>query len=108
MNIDSYLVGVLAVRLAKKLSFLMIYLVVPLPFLGYLAGGMYNFMSFYILFAGVPLIDSLVSDSSNPDAHQEKQLLADGYSKLITLIYVPVKIIALVAALYVVSTLSLA
>lgn len=108
MNIDSYLVEVLAVRLAKKLSFLIIYLIIPLPFLGYLAGGLYNFLAFYILFAGVPLIDSLVRDSSNPDATQEKQLLGDPYFKLITFIYVPIQIIALIAALYIVSTHSLA
>ena len=88
----------------KKISFLLIYLLVSLPFIGFFLGGMYNFLAFYLLFACLPLIDYWFRDSSNPEGPDEKKLLRDPYFKIITLIYVPVQIGYLIAALYLVNT----
>lgn len=90
--------------LTKKFCFLLIYLLIPLPFIGYWLGGYYNFLIFYILFLCVPVIDAWVRDSSNPDPIQEAQLLNDPVFKMILLMYIPVQIILLLLALHLVST----
>ncbi len=91
-------------RLRKKLSFLLVYLLIPLPFIGYLIGGLGSFLIFLVLFAGVPLFDIWLRDSSNPQPEQESQLLQDNYFKAITFIYVPLQVLMLLSSLYLVAT----
>ncbi|MGQ3889136.1 alkane 1-monooxygenase [Legionella sp. CNM-1927-20] len=83
---------------------MLVFLLVFLPFVGYSLGGLYNFLPTFILFIIVPLIDYLVQDYSNPDDKQEQLLKKERYFKAITLIYVPVQIIFLSAAIYIVSS----
>ena len=65
--------------LLKKTSFLLIFLLVLLPFIGYALGGIYNFLAIVMLLTIVPIVDYLVQDSSNPDTKQEQQLKKDSY-----------------------------
>ena len=82
----------------------MVYLLVLLPFIGWYLGGIYCFLTFYIIFAGVPLVDYWIRDPSNPKEEDEHKLLIDPYFEGITLAYLPVQIFSLTAALYIVST----
>ncbi|WP_131781957.1 alkane 1-monooxygenase [Legionella gresilensis] len=88
----------------KKTSFMLVFLLVFLPFLGYSLGGLYNFLPTFLLFTLVPFIDYLVQDYANPNDQQEQSLKKDWYFKAVTLIYVPVQIIFLSIAIYIVST----
>jgi alkane 1-monooxygenase len=58
-------------RLIKKLGFMIAYFIIPLPFIGYWLGGLYNFLAFYVIFATIPLIDILIFDSSNASKAEE-------------------------------------
>ncbi|WP_419419720.1 alkane 1-monooxygenase [Legionella sp. D16C41] len=90
--------------LIKKTGFMLVFLLVFLPFLGYLLGGIYNFLPVITLFIVVPFIDYLFQDSYNPNQIQEQALKQTSYFKAIILIYVPIQIIFLSTALYLVST----
>jgi len=82
--------------ISKKLGFLFIYLFIPMPIIGLYLGGMYNFMSFIVIFMGVPLIDFFFTDNRNPTPDEENILKRDKYFKLITLLYVPTQIALLI------------
>lgn len=92
--------------LTKKLSFLLVYLLLPLPFIGISLGGLYSFLIF-LIFAGIPLIDYWVHDSNNPDVSQEKLLAKEKYFSIITFIYTPIQLALLIAAFYIVATTAL-
>ena len=86
----------------KKYSFLMVYIIIFLPCTGFYLGGIYNFITFIILFSLIPLIDYFIQDKSNPDNIQSKELLKDKYYVLITLLYIPVQMILLGYSVYLV------
>jgi len=91
----------------KKYSFLMVYIIIFLPCTGFYLGGIYNFITFIILFSLIPLIDYFIQDKSNPDNIQSKELLKDKYYVLITLLYIPVQMILLGYSVYLVHNSSL-
>lgn len=84
----------------KKISFLLIFFLVPIPFIGFNQGNLASLLIFYLLFITVPIVDYWVRDSSNPNDSEEKQLLHSTYFDAITFIYVPVQILFLCTALY--------
>ncbi|KTD44864.1 alkane 1-monooxygenase [Legionella quateirensis] len=88
----------------KKLSFLMVYLLIPLPIIGLHLGGWFSFLPFAIVFILIPLIDIFVHDPSNPSKEQEQELIQDNYYKYLTYAYVPAQIIMITYAAYVIST----
>lgn len=88
----------------KKFSFLLIYALLPFPFIGYWLGGFYSFLIFYLLFSAVPLIDFWLTDSSNPNTTEEATLENDCYFQWITYAYVPIQAIFLFLSLYLIST----
>lgn len=88
---------------AKKLSFLLIYLLVPLPLIGFWAGGLYNFSTIIILFVAVPFVDFLLRDSSNPNKQQKDKLINEPYFTNIVLLFIPVQIILLLISIVLVS-----
>lgn len=92
----------------KKLSFLFLYLIAPLPLIGFWAGGFYNFMTVAILFAGIPLVDYLITDSHNPTPAQENKLLQDRFFTALTLFYVPVQMLLLLSSIIIITHYSLA
>lgn len=53
------------------------------------------------------MVDTWIRDASNPTSQEETILAQDNYFKIITLIYVPIQIILLISALYLVNTYSL-
>ncbi|RMX21742.1 alkane 1-monooxygenase [Legionella jordanis] len=87
----------------KKLSFLLIYALIPLPFIGFWAGGFYNFLTIGLLFLIVPAIDYFLQDSGNPSEETKKNLIKDQYFSNIVLLFVPVQVILLVAGVILVS-----
>lgn len=93
--------------LSKKISFLLVYLLVPLPFIGFLIGGLGSFFAFYMVFACIPLFDLWLKDSDNPSPEQEQDLLNDRFFLMITILYLPVQILFLAYAFYLVHTTSL-
>ncbi|KTD40773.1 alkane 1-monooxygenase [Legionella parisiensis] len=85
---------------SKKLCFMLAYLLVILPFIGFYFGDFYTFLPFFILFTLVPLIDVWFVDPGNPDSTQEHILLKDRYFKLLTWLYVPLQYCFLILATY--------
>lgn len=79
----------------KKLSFLFIYLLIPLPIICLWIGGWYTFLPFLIFFTLVPLMDVFLKDTRNPTPIEEKQLLKDKFFKYILFAYVPVQFMLL-------------
>lgn len=92
---------------SKKLSFLLLYLLVPLPLLGFWAGGFYNFLTFFLLFTGIPLVDYLIIDAKNPEPNQEIKLKQDRFFPFIIAFYVPLQIGLLLSSLFLISHYSL-
>ena len=90
-------------NIQKKLSFLLVYLLIPLPFLGVLAGGWYVFLPFVVLFALVPLIDALFLDTRNPTDEEEEELHHHVFFKFIVYLYVPIQIIMIACGVFIVS-----
>lgn len=88
----------------KKYSFLMVFLLLPLPIIGLHLGGWFTFIPFLILFILIPLVDAIVRDSSNPTKETEKKLVKINYYKYITFAYVPAQIIMLAYSVYIVCT----
>ncbi len=91
----------------KKLSFLFIYFVIPLPLVGFYLGGFYNFLTILLLFIAIPVIDFWLQDSHNPQTDLEKKSLEANYFKNIILIYVPLQIIFLLTTIILSSRSSL-
>ncbi|KGP63778.1 alkane 1-monooxygenase [Legionella norrlandica] len=91
----------------KKYSFLLVYFLIPLPFLALHLGGWFSFLPFLILFAFIPLIDAFIQDTDNPTNEQEKILIEDSFFKYVTFAYVPLQIVMLAYGAYLVSTQSL-
>ncbi|KTD18771.1 alkane-1-monooxygenase [Legionella lansingensis] len=91
----------------KKLSFLLLYFITPLPLIGFWAGGFYNLLTPIILFACIPLVDFLSRDSYNPDNEQKNKLLQEQYFTNIILAYVPVQITLLLISVALISHTSL-
>lgn len=92
---------------SKKLCFLMVYLLIPLPLIGFWIGGLYNFLTVLIVFAGIPLVDLWQHDTTNPNSSQEIELLQDRFFNRITLLYIPVQIILLLISIILVSDFQL-
>jgi alkane 1-monooxygenase len=84
----------------KKYSFLLIFLLILLPFISLYLGGWLSFLSFLVLFALVPGIDYFIRDSSNPNKEEEKQLNNDLFFKYLTYLYVPVHLGILLISAY--------
>lgn len=87
----------------KKIAFSMVYLLIPLPIIGLMLGGLYTFLPFFILFALVPLVDAFIIDQRNPTHKEEQQLLKSNYFSLITYPYVFAQIILIAYGVYIVS-----
>ncbi|AWN74666.1 alkane 1-monooxygenase [Legionella anisa] len=85
---------------SKKLCFMLAYLLVILPFIGFYFGDFYTFLPFFILFTLIPLIDTWLVDPVNPESTQEHILLKDRYFKLLTWMYVPLQYCFLILATY--------
>lgn len=77
----------------KKYLFLLIYLLVPLPYLGLWLGGWLCFIPFYILFAFVPLIDAFVLDENNINPKDEASCAHSAYYRYILYPYVPIQLL---------------
>jgi alkane 1-monooxygenase len=88
----------------KKYSFLIVYLLLPLPIIGLHLGGWFTFLPFLVIFILIPLVDAVVRDSSNPTKETEKELIKTHYYKYVTYVYVPVQILLLAYGVYIVST----
>ena len=78
-------------RLSKKLCFMLAYLLVLLPFIGFYYGNFYTFLPFFALFTLIPLIDFWFVDPSNSSSIEEQKLQQEQYFKLLTWIYVPLQ-----------------
>ena len=89
-------------KLSKRLSFMLAYVLVLFPFIGFYLGGFYNLLTFFVIYTAVPLVDFLLVDPSNPNRNQEQKLRRDPYFKLLTWIYVPVQALFMVFAVYLV------
>lgn len=92
--------------LFKKYSFLMVYLLIPLPVIGFYLGGWFTFLPFLIVFTLIPLFDAFIRDSVNPSKEDEKRLLEDNYYKYVTYAYVPVQVFMIAYGVYLVSSQS--
>ncbi|WP_454784045.1 alkane 1-monooxygenase [Legionella sp. WA2024007413] len=90
-------------KLSKKLSFMLAYLLVILPFIGFYYGGFYTFLPFFILFTLVPCMDIWLLDPSNPNPTEEHLLLKAKYFKLLTWIYVPLQCCFIILAAYLIA-----
>lgn len=90
--------------LTKKLSFMLIYALIPLPLVGLWLGGAGTFLPFLILFAGIPVFDSLIRDASNPSAQEEKELVKQRYFRYITYLYVPLQLSIMLVSVYIIAT----
>lgn len=88
----------------KKYSFLIIYLLIPLPIIALKLGGWFILMPLLILFVLIPFVDLFIHDSQNPSKEQEQQLIKDGFFKYITYFYVPAQIAMISYGVYIVST----
>lgn len=89
-------------KLSKKRCFLLAYLLVLLPFIGFYFGNFYTFLPFFVLFTLIPLMDTWFVDTSNPDGTQEHLLIQDHYFKLLTWVYVPLQYCFMIFATYLV------
>lgn len=89
--------------ISKKYCFLLIYLLIPLPFIGLNLGGWYSFIYIFILFAFIPCVDSFIRDAINPSPEQENELIQDKYFKYIVSLYVPAQVVMLLYSVYLVS-----
>ncbi|STY29650.1 alkane monooxygenase [Legionella wadsworthii] len=87
-------------KLSKKICFLLAYILVLLPFIGFYLGNIYTFLPFFVLFTLIPLMDFWLVDSSNPDSVQDKLLMKDSYFKVISWMYVPLQCFILIFAIY--------
>lgn len=87
-------------KLAKKLSFMLAYLLTTLPFVGLYYGGLCNFVTIFILFSAIPLVDYWVSDKTNPDSTEENKLSHSLYFKGLTWFYVPLQLLYFLVAIY--------
>lgn len=85
---------------SKKLCFMLAYLLVILPFIGFYFGDFYTFLPFFILFTLVPLIDTWFVDPVNPESTQEYILSKGRYFKFLTWMYVPLQYCFLILAAY--------
>jgi alkane 1-monooxygenase len=91
----------------KKLSFSLIYLLIPLPYIGLYIGGWCAFLPFIILFTLVPLSDAIIKDTKNLTAEEEKNHSHDPYFKYLIYLYVPLQIVMIGYGVYIVSHYSL-
>jgi alkane 1-monooxygenase len=91
----------------KKLLFLSVYCLVPLPLIGFYLGGAFNFITFLVLFTLIPIVDLFITDTSNPSNDESKSLQGEDYFKWIVLAYLPVQFFILGFSLYLVHTIPL-
>lgn len=84
----------------KKFSFLIIYFLLPLPFVGIYFGGIYTFIPFLVVFGGIPLMDYFFVDSRNPTAEEEKQLAQDPFFRNLVITYVPLQFLMVALGCY--------
>ncbi|QEY52227.1 alkane 1-monooxygenase [Legionella longbeachae] len=94
-------------KLSKKLSFMLAYLLVLLPFIGFYYGNFYTFLPFFVLFTVVPIIDYWFIDPNNPSTSEEQKLQQERYFKLLTWFYVPLQCCVLLFSVYLVVHYSL-
>lgn len=94
-------------RALSKYRFLMVYLLIPLPFISLSMGGWYSFLPIIILFGLIPLVDTFLHDTVNPTPAMEKELLGQNYYKYITYLYLPTQLIMIFYGAYLVSTQNL-
>jgi len=87
----------------KKFSFLFIYLLLPLPFIGFSLGGLYTFLPFLIVYIGIPVIDFFIIDPNNPTPEQEKELAEDTFFRRLVILYVPLQVIMVLLGCYIIS-----
>jgi alkane 1-monooxygenase len=93
--------------LAKKASFLLVYLLISLPLIGYALGGGYILLPILIVFGLIPTIDYWFCDTSNPSTKDYQQLLKERYFRYITFAYVPIQLAMICTSIYLVATHSL-
>ena len=86
--------------LAKKLSFLLVYVLVALPPVCYFLGGSYLYLPLLFVFGVIPLFDFWLHDSKNPKACDYHALLKQRYFRNITFIYVPIQLLMIGFSLY--------
>jgi alkane 1-monooxygenase len=86
----------------KKWGFFTIHLFAFLPLLGFYLGGIFNYLSFGIIFLIIPIIDYFIRDNRNPTGLEEEKLKNDWFFKFQLLIYVPLQLSLLCFGLYVV------
>lgn len=84
----------------KKLAFLFVYLLFPLPIIGLMLSGWYNFLAIVIIFTLVPLVDVFIHDTVNPSQDEEKILARQSYFKYVTYLYIPVHLFLILFGLY--------
>lgn len=91
----------------KKFSFLLVYLLVPLPLLGFYLGGIYNYGTFAIIFSLIPFVDYFITDASNPSQKEMIPLRQDPFFRAIVLAYLPIQMAVLILSLFLQQNVSL-
>ncbi|MDA3896776.1 MAG: alkane 1-monooxygenase [Desulfobacteraceae bacterium] len=86
------------------LSFSMIYLVPVTVYLGYWLGGIYTFMTPFLVFGVGPLLDFIIGTyTRNPSEESEKKLEANNWYKMVTIFCAPIQLAVVFWGAYVVS-----
>jgi alkane 1-monooxygenase len=86
------------------LSFSMVYLVPVTVYFGYWLGGIYTFMTPFLVFVIGPLLDFIIGRyTRNPSEEAEKKLEADNRYKMVTFFCVPIQLAVVFWGAYVVS-----
>ncbi len=86
------------------LAFSMVYLVPVSVIIGYWLGGIYTFITPFLVFGIGPVLDTVIGkDTRNPAKETEKELESDSRYKILTLLCAPVQIAVVFWGAYVVS-----
>ena len=84
--------------------FSLVYLVPITVYLGYWLGGIYTFLTPFLVFGIGPFLDALIGrDTLNPSQETEKKLEADNRYKILTIFCVPIQLAVFFWGAYVVS-----
>jgi len=93
----------------KKYTYLICFILPPLAYLGYTLGGVYNYISPFLVFCILPILDWLVGkDSTNPIEDEVPELQNEKYYRYITYVWSYLQVGFVIWAVYAVATKSMA